>query len=163
MKSKIPMFLLLALCLLLSGCSKDGSPVRFYYPRNEFAYYAPEHVIVAEERDISGYEGNLHYLLSLYLVAPLEDSLNTPFPRGTRLLKVEQQQEDLVISLSAISSSFSDARFSLGCACMSMTAMEAAQCTRVTIISAERSLTLTEAELLLSDTMIPTETTEETP
>ncbi len=162
MKHKAMIALILALCLLLPGCGSGSSPVRFYYPRSDYSYFASEQVMVAEERDISGYEGNLHYLLSLYLVGPLVEGLTTPFPQGTRLMTVEQKDSHVTINLSDLHGSVSDARFTLGCACMATTAMEAGGFQSATINSGERSLTLSAEDLLLTDDILPTEGTEET-
>lgn len=163
-----------AVCLLLCGCclialcgcsvssSGSGGPVSFYYRRADYQYHSSEKVIVPEQREISGHGGDLHYLVTLYLVGPLDDSLILPFPKGTRLLELEESGGSLLLTLSDKADSLSDSAFSLACACLALTCLSFSDAEEVTIVCGERTTTITPDNLLLTDdiTGLP-ETTEE--
>ena len=119
-------------------------------------------MIVPEQREITGHGGDLHYLISLYLVGPLDDSLVSPFPKGTRLLETQQNGMELLLTLSDSAASLSDSAFSLACTCLALTCMSFTNAETVTVSSEERVMTITTDNLLLSDDSTGlTETTEE--
>ena len=157
-------FRIIAILLLLSmlaGCSLPGnaeSEVTFYYSRKEFAYGEENPVIVSEKRDIAGHEGDLRYILSLYLMGPLNEDLASIFPGTARLVGVKQTDHQLSVHLTPIARNLSDIEFSLACSSMTMTCMELTDCTSVTVVCGDRSVTLSESDLLLFDNPIPTET-----
>ena len=163
-----------AVCLLLCGCclialcgcsvfpSGSGEPVSFYYRRADYQYHSSENVIVPEQREISGHGGDLQYLVALYLVGPLDDSLILPFPKETRLLKLEESGDSLLLTLSGNGDSLSDSAFSLACACLALTCLSFSNAEEVTIAGGERTMTITPDNLLLTDDITGrTETTEE--
>ncbi len=162
------------LCLVLCGCflmalcgcsvtpSRSGEPVSFFYRRADFQYHSSENVIVPEQREISGHGGDLRYLVTLYLVGPLDDSLVLPFPKGTQLLELKESGEGLQLTLSGSGDSLSDSDYSLACACLALTCFSFVDTGEITIICGERTMTITPDNLLLTDdiTGLP-ETTEE--
>ena len=164
-----------AVCLLLCGCclialcgcsvfpSGSVEPVSFYYRRADYQYHSSENVIVPEQREISGHGGDLQYLVALYLVGPLDDALALPFPKGTRLLSLEESDGNLVLTLSDNSKTLSDSAFSLACTCLALTCISITDAEEVTVVSGERTMAISQDNLVLSDdiTGLP-ETTEET-
>ncbi len=157
-----------AVCLLLIsllvGCSlpkHPGNRVAFYYSRTDFAYGAEDAVIVSEQRDIAGHEGDLKYILSLYLMGSLDEELTAIFPITTRLVGMKQDGTNLSVHLTPIAKTLSDAEFTLACTCLTMTCMELTDCTQVTVVCGDRSVTLSDADLLLFDNPVPTETQSE--
>lgn len=161
--------LMLCVCCLvtLCGCSFSpaaaGEPVSFYYRRAEFQYHSTENVIVAEQREISGQSEDLNYLIALYLVGPLDDALALPFPKGTRLLSLEESDGNLVLTLSDNSKTLSDSAFSLACTCLALTCISITDAEEVTVVSGERTMAISQDNLVLSDDIIGLpETTEET-
>lgn len=159
MKRILCFLLCLALMLPLWGCSKGiQDEAVFYYRRTEFQYGAETGVIVPEQRDITGHVGDLPFLISLYLMGPLEEGLKSPFPPNTRLLSVNPVVGAVRIELSRIDSSFTDSQFSLACACLTLTCLELANVSAVTITSGERSITMERDDLVLYDN-ITNETT----
>ena len=149
-----------------SGCADAAlpspEPVSFYYRREDFQYHGTDNVIVPEQREISGHGGDLHYMISLYLVGPLDDSLVSPFPKGTRLLETQQNGMELLLTLSDSAAALSDSAFSLACTCLALTCMSFTNAETVTVSSEERVMTITTDNLLLSDDSTGlTETTEE--
>ena len=97
--------LCILLCVLfligLCGCSTplsgSGEPVSFYYRRADFQYHGTDNVIVPEQREISGHGGDLHYMISLYLVGPLDDSL------VSKIDSLSADDELVVLGTSALS------------------------------------------------------------
>lgn len=153
--------LLAALCALsaLTACGKkSSSPVVFYYLDSAFQdnMVCP---IASEEREVAGHQEDLRYLLSFYLMGPIDSGLRSALPRGTLLYTVSQEDSRLTIEISNTTALLSDAEFSLACACLSMTCMGLTQAEEVTVVSGSRSLTLSQSNLLLTDTVTPEETT----
>ena len=154
----------LILVALLAGCSlpgASGNAVNFYYSRVSFAYGGEDAVILLEQRDITGHEGDLKYILSLYLMGPLDEDLAAVFPVSTRLVGIRQEDSNLSVHLTPIAKSLSEGEFSLACSCLTMTCMDLTSCKQVTVVSGDRSLTLTTEDLLLLDDPISTETQSE--
>lgn len=155
MKKYLSLFLIIL--LLISGCSgKDHA--KFYYSRLEFQYHSPDSVIVSEYRDITGHANDLSFLISLYLMGPLEKDYVSLFPSGVRLLDVELAEKHLTIELSEIET-LSDAEYSLACACMALTCLELTDAQDVTITSGSRSVTIDPNQLTIYDSGTPIETT----
>lgn len=145
---------------LLPGCGqKMKEPVTFYY---QITNYQENMVspIAGEEREVAGYRDNLKYLLTFYLMGPISQELSSPLPRGTQLCSIGQDGANLTIEISDTASALNDSRFSLACACLSMTCMGLTSAERVTIVSGSRSLTFDRTNLLLSDTIISEENTK---
>lgn len=155
---------LIMLVILLAGCSlpkHPGNKVAFYYSRAEYDYGKENAVIISEQRDIAGHEGDLNYILSLYLMGPLDEELTAVFPITTRLVGITQDNNTLAVHLTPIAKSLSDGEFSLACSSLTMTCMELTDCITVTVICGDRSVTLTTSDLLLVDNPIPNETQSE--
>ncbi len=147
---------LILLCLFtLTGCHPGHEHRNFYYLRTAYAYGSetPDGVIAPEQRNIEGHSVDMTYLISLYLTGPLEENLSIVFPKEAQLLSVTQQEGDLFITLSDVGQDFNAARFTLGCACLTLTCLELTDAEQVTITSGERSLTLTRDSLTLLDTV----------
>lgn len=156
--------LILAVCLLISGCSLSGErmrePVTFYYPRRVYQYGVEDGVIAAEQREASGHRNDLSYLLALYLIGPTDESLYAPLPRGVRFLKADQQDDTVTLELTDTTQSMTEAEFTLACACLTMTCLSITDAQSVTILSGSRTVTMSRDNLTLYDNS--TEATEET-
>lgn len=157
------------LCVLLilsmaafSGCGRrDANTVSFYYCRNpeNYQYFEENGVIQAESREITGHRSDLRYVVGLYLAGPLEEELESPFSKTTRLVSAQKSGETIQIQLSDQDQSLSDASFSLACACLTLTCMNIFSCTEVTVTSGERTVTMNEGSIMLFDTLLPQEAT----
>ena len=171
MKKAIP--LLAALCLLLSiaGCSLERSgwkaPVTFFYRRqsSELQAHPEGGVIGPEEREISGRNNDLFYLLSLYLRGPLDDGLVSPFPAGCRLVGINRNGTTLHVILDEHFAALKDMELTAACACLARTCMALAGVEQVHMEAAASdgkaavNLILDERSLLLEDTVTaPSET-----
>lgn len=160
---------LTALCLvfsfLLSGCALFGErikdPVTFYYVRAEYAYSSTESVLGSEEREASGHRHDLSYLMALYLIGPSDEALVSPLPRGTRFYSIEEKENSLLLHLSDTAGVLSDSDFTIACACLTMTCLELTKAEEVTIISGERTVTMSRDNLTLFDTSIETQPSED--
>ena len=154
--------LLLALVLVLSGCSLAGDrirePVTFYYVRAEYPFTAKDPIFGSEEREASGHRDDLSYLLALYLIGPTGEDLVSPIPKGTRIYSAEVEKDTVYLTLSDTAATLTDSGYSIACACLSLTCIGLTGLETVTITSGQRSVTMTAETLMLYD--IPTETTE---
>ena len=154
MKRILCIFLIFSLLFPLAGCSKGiQDEVVFYYRREKFEYGIEDSVVVPEQRDVTGHKGDLSFLISLYLMGPLEEELESPFPTSTRLISVTPVVGALRIELSKLSDSFTDSQFTLACACLTLTCLELTNVQEVTITSGERSITMDRDALVLYDSI----------
>ena len=148
-------FLITAVILLsLFGCSSvKMDSVSFYYCRRSdaYQYFKPDAVITSEERDLTGHDNDLHYLIALYLAGPLEETLVSPFPKNTRLVDVSFNNNHVALELTNLSGSLSDSEFSLAVACLAQTCMDFTGCGSVTIKSDIRKTTITSDNVVLYD------------
>ena len=117
MKRLLLIAIVLALVFALVGCSKPVAPIQdqtgFYYCRAEYAYGSEESIVTSEQRDVTGHQGDLGYILTLYLMGPMEETLVSPFPATTRMLALVQQEETVTITLTDLSRELNDAQFTL--------------------------------------------------
>lgn len=147
---KIVSILLLA-CLLLTGCgSHIKEPVTFYYVRASYQEDM-QNIIATEERESSGHRQDLSYLMALYFMGPAGDDLVSPIPRGCSLLHVSIEGGVITLELSDTENSMTDAQFSLACACLSLTCLDMTLADSVTVLSGNRSVTMTADNLVLLD------------
>lgn len=144
------------LLFLLCGCNKEDKVI-FYYCPVDYLSTQNGSVLSPETRSITGYRDNLHFLISLYLTGPLDQDLKSPFPKGTKLQSLIQNDNQLTIQLYNLPQNLSDVEFSLACACLTMTCMEFSNVESVTILCGNRSVTMDETTLTLSDTPVPTQ------
>lgn len=154
------------LCLFpgLLGCRFHKSDsMDFYYVRSHYQYGEPEGVICSESRDVTGHAQDLPYLMALYLSGPLDEGLVSPFPRGTRLVNLYIQDNDLFVELTPPGSSTPSADFTLSSSCLALTFLYFSNLDQVTVTSGENAITLNAENLLLYDQpSYSSTTTEET-
>ena len=161
MKRIISLLALLSVLLSLIGCqSRNENHVSFYYCRQPSDQrYFEEGVICAEDRDMHGYNGNLRYAIGLYLAGPMEEGLRAPLPQSVKLLSVERTLEAVALTFSDLDTALTDAEFTIACACLTLTCADLTGCRQVTVISGDRSLTMTSESFRFMDSVTP-ETTE---
>lgn len=153
--------LILAVCLLFSGCQVKtaNETAEFYYVQ---AAYQTDlgNPIAAEWKEITGHSGDLAYLVQLYLVGPSQDTLVSPFPRSCQFLSASKTDYGIQIKLSDTELTMTDAAFTLGCACLTLTFLGIAQVQAVTVISGNRKVTMDRSTLTLYDSGVPAATEE---
>lgn len=147
--------LILCLGLVLTGCSFSGQrlrePVTFYYVRQDYRYGTEDGVIAGESRESAGHGEDLNYLLSMYLMGPTSEELESPLPEDTVLLGVIQLDGAVTLQLSDTEKTLTDLEFSLACACLATTVMGIASVTQVTVESGDRANTVTRENLTIYD------------
>ena len=113
----------LAVVLLLSGCSQaaNNNSVTFYYARKDIQYGTSDSVIVAETREIHEDNPDLHYLLSLYLKGPLDETLTLPVARNIRITEIKRNGNNLTVTFTSELSYLDNIELTLACACISQT------------------------------------------
>lgn len=144
--------LILLFSMLLSGCNSFGErikePVTFYYVSEDYQRDMNA-VISSEMREASGHRGDLPYLLALYTMGPSTEGLRSPFEKNAKIIPTEHTESGIVLSVSDISHTVTDAEFTLASACLAMTCMDLTNATQVTIICEDRSITLNRDNLML--------------
>lgn len=151
--------LLLTVCSLLvtaAGCSffpeDNKHPVKYYYQRADYLYGQEDGVIAAEERDGTGHIKDVAYLLRLYLMGPHDEELLSPFPPGLLITDIRQGNGNVILTLTDALASVSEAKQTLACACLALTCMDITGQESVTLIWADKMLTLDSSTLTLFDT-----------
>ena len=137
---RLILFLLIGIFMLsLVACGQNvpDSGVPFYYPRAEFDHGAPDGVIAPEIHEISGHQGNLRYLLSLYFQGPSDPELRRAFPSGTILVDLVQEDQSVTVTLSASAAVLEGIDLTVACACLAETcfALSDAQQVHITSLS----------------------------
>ena len=151
--------ILLCLSFLLCGCQKQNT-AKFYYERNQFQYGVEDGVFVAEERDLTGVNPELAFLLNLYLLGPHSADYKMPFDGKAKLLAIEKAESLLTLTFTESSLFLSDMQFTLSCVSLAMTCMELTDAECITIQSGNRVMSLTRDVLTLYDSGLPTAATE---
>lgn len=110
-------------CLLLSGCGatsspSDGNHVLFYYEQRGASELTADAMIASESR--STYAGALGPLLELYFRGPTQDDLISPFPDGTEVISVSQE-DGTELTLSSTFFSLQGVDLAVACACLART------------------------------------------
>ena len=134
-------FFLLSGILILSlvSCGKDSltSEVPFYYLRAEFDHGTPDGVIASEIHELSGHHNDLRYLLALYLQGPSDPELRSPFPNGTILVDLVQENQSVTITLSSTAAVLEGVDQTIACACLAETCFAISDAQQVRIQSLE--------------------------
>lgn len=163
MRKRICLILAALLLLRLCACSFVSSgrePVEFYYLRSSFVYGAEDGVITSETRESSGHEGDLEYLLSLYLRGPLDEKLVSPFP-DCQIVEIRWDSKTLRLTFDAPFAQLEDIDLTLACACLAKTCFGMTDVRQVRIDAAapdENStvnITIDRDSLILEDNSIP--------
>lgn len=149
--------LILAFCLLLSGCSMAGErikePVTFYYLQEDYRKDM-EQVVVSEVREASGHRDDISYLLALYSMGPSKEGLQSPLPRNTQIIPIERTADSIVLSLSGNVLTMTDADFTLASACLALTCMNLTNVRQITVEAGDKRVTIREDNLLLQNSFV---------
>ncbi len=171
MKKTVCLALCAILVILSAACGTNGRQedpeAAFYYLRDPdtYLYGSPAGVVSSEIRDTAGHEGDLDYLLMLYLQGPLDEDLESPFPAGCRLLELTQKEENLTLVLNSNIITLKGMDLTLACVCLARTCFSVTDARTVRImakafdgtIAVDETITID--SLLLEDTALPTEST----
>lgn len=166
---KLICFLLAGLLALsMTGCTNGStdSEVPFYYPRAEFDHGTPDGVMATEIREVSGHDQELRYLMALYLQGPTDPELRIPFPDGTVLVELLQEDGTVTVTLSSGITRLEDIDLTVACACLAETCFANSDAQQVNIQSLVSTnglsvdVTFTRGNLLLPGYEILPEVTE---
>ena len=117
-------FILLTL-LYSSGCSGKNAdlkqPVKAYYCTSTVKYNAIDGIIKAELQDYYNFEGNLRGFLNQYLSGPNSDGLTSPHPLGGWILRLEQTDKVIDLTVNTNFARLAPHDLTLSYACISMT------------------------------------------
>ena len=148
---------LLLSCLILSGCSLTGDwvnePVKFYYIRENYQNDMQQ-VIASEVREAAGHKQDLVYLLALYSMGPIQEGLMSPLPANTVIIPTQRTESDITLIFSESGQSMTDVDFTLSATCIAMTCMDLIELQQVTVACGERTITISEDNLLLDSSTI---------
>ena len=125
MKPAISMLLVLVLLVSCVGCKsqKIDDPVSFYYLRRSYNFGSSDSILAAEIKDASQYS-TLSVMIGAYLRGPSDLTLASPFPAGTYLLNLKEENGCLYITLSDNFASITGIDLTLACCALAKTAME---------------------------------------
>lgn len=149
------------LCLLLLyGCGKQEKqltkPANFYYIRNEFQYHETYGAIAPEVRESCNC-GDLAQLVSTFISGPQSDDLRSPFPLGTRVIRVTSAEDTIYVEMNAVYATLTGYELTVANACLTKTLLDCTEASSVQI-SAENAtlggathITMTADSLLLWD------------
>lgn len=158
MKRFLCILLVLSFLLPAMGCrsEKIDTPVSFYYLRKSYAFGDADSILAAEIKDASQYPST-SAMLGAYLRGPGELTLEPPFPAGTYLLDLKEENGCLFITLSDNFASHTGIALSLACCALAKTAMEfsGAETVQIRAVTAlldgESSITVTADAIVLHD------------
>jgi ABC-type oligopeptide transport system substrate-binding subunit len=174
MKKWICLLLTLGLCCSLVACGNQEqvqSPVDYYYPRTNYTSGSTDSILASEVREAAGHEDDLDYLIKQYLKGPVSPLLRSPFPSGTKLIRMEQNGDTLTIILDSTFAQLTGLDLTIACASLSKTCMALSGATTVQIsadgptLDGERSIIISADSLVLMDeppAVTTSPTTEET-
>ena len=147
---------ILTLLLLLTGCSGNDQDIRFAYRQTDLSYGSLDAVIGWETREAPGKEDDMQYLLTLYLEGPLDDTLTSPFPKGTALESVTFSSDTMYVTLSEVYAGLDGMEHTVASACIAQTCFHLTKVQTVVIKCnsqefGNKSITLTRDSLVLTD------------
>ena len=124
---------LMLVILLLTGCAFSGNkmkdPVTYYYLRstidsNDYDDFYAEGIINSEKREASGRSNDLEHMLTVYFRGPLDQQLVSPFPPGSRIWEMQQNEDELTLLLNTMLAEKSDLQITIACACLAKTCLD---------------------------------------
>ena len=157
---------ILFLMVFLTGCAKEPE-ILFSYRQKDFQYGDPQAVIAQEVREAPGHENDPEYLLRMYLEGPLDDTLVSPFPKGTVLESITFSNQTVYVTLNEIYAGLDGMDHTIASACMAQTCFSITNAETVVIKCnsqefGNKSITLTRDSLVFTDDATAPVTTEPT-
>lgn len=159
MKKQLSFLLICTVVSLLVGCTSPSlkDSANFYYkPIGEVSAKNSD-VIKAERREIDGVRNDIMDLISVYLQGPLDDSLESPFPKNTSVEKCTQMDDTLILILSPEFAELTGVDLTVACAALTKTVTELFPIQRVNfqtrnaLLNGEHSITMSKNGMQLVD------------
>ena len=161
MKRFLSVLLCLSMMLPLFGCAREEAeiqkPVTFYYRKANVSFNDAESVIAREQRESYGHEGDIPYLMGMYLKGPSSADFHKTFPADTFIVSIHYMDNLAKIVFSFHFAELSGIDLTVACACVTMTMMELTDVESVQISAAGallddyQSITMNKDSLLLLD------------
>jgi len=123
-------FIYCALCislLLLCGCGNTKEiqePVTVFYCTDSVSFQSETSVFASEVRDYSVGGGNLRDFLNVYLSGPDTDALYSPFPSGSWIVSLSEENHTIYLHLNNQFSRLAPNELTVACTCLAMTIFE---------------------------------------
>ena len=132
--------MIMAVLLFFTGCGRvqsgEVSPqnveLRFYYPVADLTQTGIDVAIQSEPRKEQVY--TLEEMLSVYFKGPVSDSLLSPFPAGSEVLNITEEEGELILELSGEYFTLSGVELSLAACCLVNTVCEYASVDGITVV-----------------------------
>lgn len=152
---------IMAILLLITGCSQHSDAQQtggngellFYYTVEDLTQTGVEVAVQSEPRDEKVY--TLEEMLLVYFRGPISDTLQSPFPAGTKVLDISEEEGELVLVMSGEYFTLSGVELSLAACCLVNTVCEYASVDSIVVVDEmERvRLSLQPDNYLLTDEM----------
>ena len=163
MKKLTALLLCATILLCLCGCKEESptlvAPVSFYYRIAEIAYDDTSVIIDSEQRESSGFNGNMQLLLNAYFNGPVSQDLKSPFPRSLKSISYSVFGATAIVQVSSVISQIKGVDLSIACACIANTIFDMNSniewvqiSTTGPYLDGSKSITISRSSLLLSDT-----------
>ena len=169
MKRLTAILILFALCFA-SGCHSGKSPeipVKYYYPNATISYGTEDGFLSYEQREGIGRSADAS--IAEYLKGPVDSVYSNPFPKNTKLISFEMQDDIIHLVLSDNYATLTGLHLSVANACLSMTVLELTGANTVSIqcesvqIDGQNSIMITRDSILLYDSNKTTTPSEPAP
>ena len=124
--------------LLFSAC--DGSPaeneemmkLKFYYCVEEVDQLSATVAVDSENRRVQVY--TLSQLMEIYLRGPTSDALRTPFPEGTQMISLLEEEDGLKLTMSGAFFTLQGIELSIASYCLARTVCEYLDSDRIILV-----------------------------
>lgn len=156
--NKFHLFCLVTILFVLTGCSNNeklDTPVSFYYLNTQITYGTEESVFSYEERECKGL--STEEIVSLYLKGPTSQVLISPFPAETILITFQQNDNEILITLSDQYAQLNGLALTKANACIAQTLLRMTDANRIIIscesksLGGESRIELAKTDLILVD------------
>ena len=114
--------------LFLVGCQGQKEnvqvPANFYYVQSEIVLDGATNAVLSEVRECCDCDGDLKSLVTLYLSGPLSPALRSPFPAGTQVLDISQQESHIYLKLNGVYAEIKGYNLTTANYCLAKTILE---------------------------------------
>lgn len=141
MNYKTMISVILAVCLLLTGCAtaQSSTVFDFYYCAAQLDFGPEDTAVRSESRKEVLNHLAYNEIIEKYLEGPVSSDLRNPFPEGTAFVSITVEQQTASIVLSNAFAQLTGIELTVACACLSLTVGEFTSCPKIQI-SAQNAL-----------------------
>lgn len=159
MKRITAFILLLVIIFCFTACTQKTTyevPVLFYYYNVDISYESEDGVIASETREGSAFANDLNAFINEYIKGPQSDHLRSPFPEGTEIVELKENQDQLFLRVNEKFSTLSGIDLSLAYICLARTLFAVTDAQSIYIYTdgsngSENLVSLTRSSYLLYD------------